>query len=140
MAGIDRPFRHGIGKNIRQHFYSRYNPVWSRFLPPFPVTNPQNIKSLLKTVGQYVDPLLIIERIPEGLEIPGLRDALQVVLRDSADRQAMWRSTERISSIDGMSLIQKLLKCRQRALFVGKGLVTKCSGCTQTLLQARVII
>ena len=51
------------------------------------VSNAQHIKGLLKIVGQYVDPLLIIKRIPEGLEIPGLRDALQVVLRDSTDRQ-----------------------------------------------------
>ena len=51
--------------------------LW-RELIDMSVTNPVHIKSLLKTVGQYVDPLLIIERIPEGLEIPGLRDALQV--------------------------------------------------------------
>ena len=54
------------------------------------VSNPQHIKGLLKIVGQYVDPLLIIKRIPEGMEIPGLRDALQVVLRDSTDRQVIY--------------------------------------------------
>lgn len=108
--------------------------LW-RELIDLSVTNPQHIKSLLKTVGQYVDPLLIIERIPEGLEIPGLRDALQVVLRDSTDRQSMWRSTERISATDGLKLISKLFHKKRAAIFVDKGVIAKCAGCLQTVLD-----
>ena len=42
------------------------------------------------------------------MQIPDLRDALQIVLRDATDRQFMWKSAETISSQDGLSLIKRL--------------------------------
>lgn len=86
------------------------------------IVNPKFIKDLLKTVGNYVDPLVIIKRIPEGMEIPELRDAIQIVLRDSTDRQRMWKSAEVISSQDGLNLVKKLFKLRSAGHFVDKGL------------------
>ncbi|CAJ0958242.1 unnamed protein product, partial [Mesorhabditis belari] len=44
--------------------------------------SPANISQLLATAGTSIDPLGIIEKIPEDLEIPGLRDLLVKILRD----------------------------------------------------------
>lgn len=40
------------------------------------------IRELLNNIGTHIDPLLIINRIPKGMEIPGLRDALVKILHD----------------------------------------------------------
>ena len=40
------------------------------------------IRELLNNIGTHIDPIMIIRRIPEGLEIPGLRDALVRILHD----------------------------------------------------------
>ena len=42
------------------------------------IGKPEHIKDLLKKVGNYVDPWKIIEKIPQGMEIPELRDTLQL--------------------------------------------------------------
>ena len=73
--------------------------LWTELID-MSVSKPEHVKNLLNIVGQYVSPLMIIERIPEGMEIPGLRDALQVVLNDSTDRQNMWELTEKIGKVE----------------------------------------
>lgn len=40
------------------------------------------IKGLLDNIGSHVDPLMLIERIKEGMKIPGLRDSLVKILHD----------------------------------------------------------
>lgn len=40
------------------------------------------IRELLNNIGTHIDPLLIINQIPKGMEIPGLRDALVKILHD----------------------------------------------------------
>ncbi|KAJ3118782.1 Vacuolar protein sorting-associated protein 41 [Phlyctochytrium bullatum] len=49
--------------------------VYSMDKPPF-------IVGLLENLGSYIEPVNLIRRIPNGLEIPGLRDALVKVLTD----------------------------------------------------------
>ena len=40
------------------------------------------IKGLLHNIGTHVDPIILIERIREKMEIPGLRDSLVKILQD----------------------------------------------------------
>ena len=84
------------------------------------IDKPKLIKDLLKIVGNYVDPCYIIEKIPKGIQIPDLRDTLQIVLRDATDRLKLWKSAESISSQDGLTLIQKLYKTRSAGLYFPK--------------------
>ena len=37
---------------------------------------------MLENLGSFVNPAKLIQRIPNGLEIPGLRDALIKILND----------------------------------------------------------
>ena len=55
------------------------------------------------------------------MEIPGLRDALQIVLHDATERRRMWHSAEKISSQDGLSLINKMYRQRAAGIYVDKG-------------------
>lgn len=40
------------------------------------------ITGLLNNIGTHVDPILLIHRIKEGMEIPNLRDSLVKILQD----------------------------------------------------------
>lgn len=40
------------------------------------------ITGLLNNIGTHVDPILLINRIKEGMEIPNLRDSLVKILHD----------------------------------------------------------
>lgn len=106
--------------------------LWTELID-LSISKAEHVKNLLNIVGQYVSPLMIIERIPEGMEIPGLRDALQVVLHDATDRQSMWEVTETIAAIDGMSLIKRLYSSRKRGILVNSDAKIECSGCSQPL-------
>lgn len=44
--------------------------------------NSKFISSLLENIGSYVDPIRLIKRIPEGMEIIGLRDRLVKIISD----------------------------------------------------------
>ena len=40
------------------------------------------IKVLLHNIGTHVDPIILIDKIKEGMEIEGLRDSLVKILQD----------------------------------------------------------
>ena len=46
------------------------------------ITSPAFITGLLNNIGTHVDPILLIHRIKEGMEIPNLRDSLVKILQD----------------------------------------------------------
>ena len=43
---------------------------------------PAFITGLLHNIGTHVDPIILIQKIREGLKIPGLRDSLVKILQD----------------------------------------------------------
>ena len=43
---------------------------------------PAFVSALLEHIGGHVDPIKLIKRIPEGLEIEGLRDRLVKIISD----------------------------------------------------------
>jgi hypothetical protein len=48
----------------------------------YSMKNPKFISSLLEHIGAYVDPIRLIKRIPEGMEITGLRDRIVKIISD----------------------------------------------------------
>lgn len=71
-------------------FILKTNQVTDRFRPnavfgctdPFLLSTAAFIRVLLQNVGADIDPILLIRRIKNGLEIPGLKDALIKILQD----------------------------------------------------------
>ena len=71
------------------------------------------------------------------MEIPGLRSALQIVLHDATERRRMWHSAEKISSQDGLSLINKMYRQRAAGIYVDKGNQAKL-GYSKINIQSKV--
>ncbi|KAI6244063.1 RING-type domain-containing protein [Aphelenchoides fujianensis] len=55
--------------------------LWDRLIE-LSFQKPEHIKKLLLKVVAYVDPLVVIQKIPPDVEIPGLQEALLKILRD----------------------------------------------------------
>lgn len=83
------------------------------------------IRALLENVGADIDPMLLIKRIRNGMEIPGLKDALIKILQDfslqvrstgallllprliplAIPRSPYWRVARRSSTRTAMSIL-----------------------------------
>ena len=48
----------------------------------FSIDKPYFVHVLLHNIGTHVDPRILIERIENGREIPGLRDSLVQIMHD----------------------------------------------------------
>lgn len=48
----------------------------------YAIDKPTFITGLLNNIGTHVDPIILIQKIQEGMKIPGLRDSLVRILQD----------------------------------------------------------
>ncbi|CAK7213873.1 Vacuolar protein sorting-associated protein 41 [Sporothrix curviconia] len=55
--------------------------LWEDLLN-YSMDKPQFIRGLLEEVGTAIDPITLVRRIPEGLEIEGLREGLQHIMKE----------------------------------------------------------
>ncbi|KAI1075177.1 hypothetical protein F5B20DRAFT_561000 [Whalleya microplaca] len=55
--------------------------LWEDLLN-YSMDKPRFIRGLLEEVGTSIDPITLIRRIPEGLEIPGLREGLKHIMKE----------------------------------------------------------
>ncbi|KAI0846303.1 hypothetical protein F5Y00DRAFT_244173 [Daldinia vernicosa] len=55
--------------------------LWEDLLD-YSMDKPRFIRALLEEVGTAIDPITLVRRIPEGLEIPGLREGLKHIMKE----------------------------------------------------------
>lgn len=55
--------------------------LWDNLLD-YSMDKPKFIRGLLEQAGTAIDPITLVRRIPEGLEIPGLREGLTHMMRE----------------------------------------------------------
>ncbi|ORY67123.1 WD repeat domain-containing protein [Pseudomassariella vexata] len=55
--------------------------LWKDLLD-YSMDKPRFIRGLLEEVGTAIDPITLVRRIPEGLEIPGLREGLKHIMKE----------------------------------------------------------
>ncbi|KAI0379448.1 hypothetical protein F5Y04DRAFT_128880 [Hypomontagnella monticulosa] len=55
--------------------------LWEDLLD-YSMDKPRFIRALLEEVGTSIDPITLVRRIPEGLEIPGLREGLKHIMKE----------------------------------------------------------
>ena len=55
--------------------------LWNDLIQ-FSLATPAYITTLLCSVGTHINPLHVVKKIPDQLEIPGLRDALVRIIQD----------------------------------------------------------
>lgn len=76
------------------------------------------IIGLLNNVGTYMDPKQLIEQIPNGLKIKGLRDALVKILQDYRVQISLLEGSVQIMSKDCLTLMDKQIKYVKKGIRV----------------------
>lgn len=107
--------------------------LWSRLIN-FALDKPECIRELLNNIGTHIDPLLIINRIPKGMEIPGLRDALVKILHDYHLQIELRTGCQRILASDSSNLLSKLVSTQNAGYPVYDD--TECAACNKRVLSS----
>ncbi|KAL9968325.1 hypothetical protein ACROYT_G026686 [Oculina patagonica] len=98
----------------------------------YSLDKPEFITGLLQNIGTHVDPIKLIQRIPEGMKIPGLRDSLVKILQDFNLQISLREGCKKILVKDSVSLLQRLSKVQQKGVSVDDE--TKCPICQGTVI------
>lgn len=76
------------------------------------------IRGLLENVGPEIDPVLLIRRIKNGLEIPGLKEALIKILQDFQLQMSLLDGCQTILNGDSASFTKRLQKDQTSGFFL----------------------
>jgi hypothetical protein len=89
-------------------FCKRHNDkeLWEDLIA-YSVNKPDFIIGLLNNIGTHVDPVALIDRIPNGVQIRGLRDALVKILQDYRVQLSLLDGSKHIMAGDCFSLMKK---------------------------------
>lgn len=93
---------------------------------------PELITFLLPRIGGHVDPTVLVQRIALGLQVPGLRQALVSMLRQSRLQASIQEGCQILLVADYFGLHEKLVGTQKRGLAVSDELV--CGACHHKLL------
>ena len=91
------------------------------------------IRGLLQNVGTEIDPIRLIRRIPNGLEIPDLRPALMKILQDFNLQMSLREGCRRILVSDSVAMADQLQKSQKRGIQVTED--TTCSHCQEPIFN-----
>uniref|UniRef100_A0A672T8Y7 Vps41 beta-propeller domain-containing protein n=1 Tax=Sinocyclocheilus grahami TaxID=75366 RepID=A0A672T8Y7_SINGR len=82
----------------------------------YSIDKPPFITGLLNNIGTHVDPILLIHRIKEGMEIPNLRDSLVKILQDYNLQILLREGCKKILVADSLSLLQRMHRTQKRGV------------------------
>lgn len=85
-------------------------------LVEFSMDKPRFIKALLEEVGTAIDPIKLVRRIPEGLEIEGLRDGIRRMVREYEIQGSISEGVARVLRSEVAKGMESLRSGRARAL------------------------
>ncbi|CAG8570731.1 10525_t:CDS:10, partial [Cetraspora pellucida] len=101
--------------------------IYSLDKPPF-------ITGLLENLGNIdIDPIQLLERIPDGLEIFGLKQALIKVLQDFNLQASLREGCQTILVSDSVSMACQLHRAQKRGILCGDDMT--CNICSAPLLK-----
>ncbi|KAI0685116.1 vacuolar assembling protein VPS41 [Cerioporus squamosus] len=96
-------------------------------------TRPPFIRGLLENVGAEIDPIRLIRRIKNGMEIPGLKGALIKILHDFNLQVSLLEGCQTIMNGDCADLVHKLHRNQSSGFFLSAK--TLCPICNKPLGQ-----
>ncbi|KAJ7265984.1 vacuolar protein sorting-associated protein 41 [Mycena haematopus] len=113
--------------------------LWEDLLK-YSETRPTFIRGLLENVGPEISPLRLIRRIKNGLEIPGLQEALVKILQDFHLQISLLEGCQTILNGDSSDFARKLHKDQTAGFFLTAK--TTCPICSRSLQETpqRLII
>ncbi|KAI0315153.1 vacuolar assembling protein VPS41 [Amylostereum chailletii] len=91
--------------------------LWEDLLK-YSETRPPFIRGLLENVGAEIDPIRLIRRIKNGLEIPGLKGALIKILQDFNLQISLLEGCQAILHSDGSDLARRLHRNQTGGFFL----------------------
>ncbi|XP_025830960.1 vacuolar protein sorting-associated protein 41 homolog [Agrilus planipennis] len=77
---------------------------------------PEYITYLLQHIGTYQNPIVLVEQIEDGKEIPGLKKSLVKMLKDYSLQASVEESFKKILLSDYFNLHEKLVNLQQRGI------------------------
>ncbi|KAG9241275.1 vacuolar assembly protein-like protein [Calycina marina] len=86
--------------------------LWENLLE-YSMNKPQFIRGLLEEVGTAIDPITLVRRIPEGLEIEGLKDGLSRMVKEYEIQHSISYGVAKVLR-GGVSIAQSTLRSGQR--------------------------
>ncbi|CAO3594593.1 unnamed protein product [Absidia cylindrospora] len=89
--------------------------LWEDLLT-YSMDKPNFIRGLLENVGTDVEPLRLIKRIPDDLNIPGLKEALLKILQDYNLQMSLHQGCEKILVSDSVYLADRMYKTQKRGI------------------------
>ncbi|KAI9569265.1 hypothetical protein HD554DRAFT_2092425 [Boletus coccyginus] len=92
--------------------------LWEDLLK-YAETRPTFIRGLLENVGAEIDPIRLIRRIKNGLEIPGLKEALIKILHDFQLQISLLEGCQAILNYDSAGLASIRQKGQNSGFFFG---------------------
>ncbi|CAI9735685.1 sorting-associated 41 homolog isoform X1 [Octopus vulgaris] len=103
----------------------------------FSINKPGFITGLLQNIGTHVDPIILIKRIQNGMQIPKLRDSLVKILQDYQIQIALLEGCQKILVKDSYSLLTKQIKTRQRGYMIDCSISDgqKCGICEKPVIE-----
>ncbi|KAJ7638224.1 vacuolar assembling protein VPS41 [Roridomyces roridus] len=114
--------------------------LWEDLLK-YSETRPTFIRGLLENVGAEISPLRLIRRIKNGLEIPGLKEALIKILQDFHLQISLLEGCQTILNGDSSDFARKLHKDQTAGFFLtAKTICPICSRSLQETPQQLVIL
>ncbi|CEH19382.1 Vacuolar assembly/sorting protein VPS41 [Ceraceosorus bombacis] len=97
-------------------------------------TRPDFIRGLLENVGAEIDPIRLIRRIKNGLEIPGLKPALIKILSDFNLQVSLLEGSAAVLERDRQAFAQELHAGQTQPRFF-EGTMSACAACGKQLLR-----
>ncbi|KRX47109.1 Vacuolar protein sorting-associated protein 41 -like protein [Trichinella murrelli] len=88
--------------------------LW-RALVDHSVCNDSFLLTLMRRIGVYVDPRLVIERIPANRQVQGFRDALAVLMRDYSIHLELMDNSKRVQERDCYRRLTDLIGRNRRS-------------------------
>ena len=73
---------------------------------------------MLNNIGTHVDPVDLINRVPNGVKIKGLRDALVKILQDYRVQLSLLEGSKKIISGDCLNLMDKQIRIVRQGISV----------------------
>ncbi|KAF9186758.1 Vacuolar protein sorting-associated protein 41 [Haplosporangium sp. Z 767] len=104
--------------------------LWEDLLK-YSMDKPHFIRGLLQNVGTEIDPIRLIRRIPNGLEIPDLRPALMKILQDFNLQMSLREGCRRILVSDSVAMADQLQRSQKRGISCSEE--TLCSACQEPI-------
>ncbi|KAJ3031748.1 Vacuolar protein sorting-associated protein 41 [Rhizophlyctis rosea] len=99
--------------------------LWEDLLK-YSMDKPAFIVGLLENLGSHINPIRLVQRIPNGLEIPGLRNALIKIMSDYGIQMSLREGCEKILVSDTVELLAGLVKARKRGLALSDIVCSMC--------------